>query len=44
MSQKDPTWAQQFKNAVMLGPQFDEDNLILEDVDGFDAFCHFTAI
>jgi len=28
----------------MLGPQFDEDNLILEEVDGFEAFCHFTSI
>ena len=44
MSQQDPTWAQQFKNAVMLGPQFDEDNLILEEVDAWEAFCHFTSI
>jgi solute carrier family 8 (sodium/calcium exchanger) len=28
----------------MLGPQFDEDNLILEDIDAWEAFSHFTAI
>jgi len=28
----------------MLGPQFDEDNLILEDVDAWEAFSHFIAI
>jgi solute carrier family 8 (sodium/calcium exchanger) len=44
LSQKDPTWGQQFKNAVMLGPQIDEDNLVLEDVEAFDAFSHFLTI
>lgn len=29
LSQKDPSWSQQFKNAVMLGPQIDEDDLVL---------------
>lgn len=28
----------------MLGPQFDEDNMILEDIDAYEAFCHFAAI
>lgn len=28
----------------MLGPQFDEDNLILEDVTGYDAATHFLTI
>ena len=44
MSQADPTWAQQFKQAVMLGPQLDQDNMVLEEVDWYEAFCHFTAI
>ena len=44
LQQQDPSWAQQFKNAIMLGPQFDEDNLILEDIDAYEAFCHFASI
>jgi len=44
LSQKEITYSGQFKNAVMLGPQIDEDNLILEQVSGYDAFCHFCAI
>ena len=28
----------------MLGPQIDEDNLVLEDVEPFDAFGHFLTI
>ena len=28
----------------MLGPQIDEDNLVLEDVEPFDAFSHFLTI
>jgi solute carrier family 8 (sodium/calcium exchanger) len=28
----------------MLGPQFDEDNLILEEVSGSDAAYHFLTI
>lgn len=35
---------QQFSNAVMLGPQIDEDNLILEDVSFSDAIYHFITI
>ena len=44
LQQKDPTWGQQFKNAIMLGPQIDEDNLILEDVAAMDAVHHFLTI
>lgn len=44
LSQKDVTWGQQFKNAIMLGPQIDQDNFILEDVSGFEAFSHFISI
>lgn len=28
----------------MLGPQIDEDNLILEEVSFYEAICHFTTI
>lgn len=44
MQQADPTWAQQFKMAVQLGPQLDQDNMVLEEVDAWEAFCHFTSI
>ena len=44
MQQQDPSWGQQFKNAVQLGPQIDEDNLIVQDVDGMEAFLHFFSI
>ena len=44
LSQQEPTWKQQFKNAVMLGPSIDEDNLILEDVSLSEAMSHFCAI
>jgi hypothetical protein len=30
MQCKEPSYKQQFKNAVMLGPTIDEDNLIVE--------------
>lgn len=44
MSQREVTWASQFKNAVQLGPQIDEDNMILEDVTAWEAFSHFLSI
>ena len=44
MNSQEASWTQQFKNAVMLGPQIDEDNLILEEVSGFEAFNHFCTI
>jgi len=44
LQQKEVTWAGQFRNAVMLGPQIDQDNLILEDVSFLEAFSHFIAI
>ena len=28
----------------MLGPTLDEDNLIVEDIDAYEAFSHFCAI
>lgn len=44
LSQKEVTWSMQFKQAVMLGPQIDQDNLILDDVSLFEALCHFCCI
>lgn len=39
-----PTWGQQFLNAVSLGPVMDEEEQTLEEVTYWDAFCHFCAI
>ena len=44
LSQSDPTWGQQFKMAVMLGPSIDEDNITLEDVTLGEALTHFCSI
>ena len=44
LSQKEETWSGQFKKAVMLGPQIDEDNLILNDVSLGEALIHFVGI
>ena len=44
LNQRDPTWTQQFKNAVMLGPTLDEDDMMLQDIDLYEALYHFVAI
>ena len=44
LAQQNPTWSQQFKNAVTLGPVMDEEEHELSDVSAWDAFCHFSAI
>ena len=44
MSEKDLTWAQQFKFACILGPSIDQDNLIVQDVSGGEALWQFLAI
>ena len=44
LSQRDVTYTTQFKNAVSLGPQIDQDNMVVEEVSAYDAFCHFTSI
>jgi len=41
---KEPTWGQQFKNAVMLGPQIDEEDLIVVKVSLGEALFHFGLI
>lgn len=44
MAQKKPSWGSQFTNAVMLCPSVDEDDLIVSDVDLFEALSHFATI
>jgi len=44
IAEKDLTWAQQFKFACILGPSIDQDNLIVQDVSGSEAFWQFFAI
>lgn len=44
LSMQDPSWSQQFKNAVLLGPVIDEEEHELTEVDGYEAFCHFMQI
>lgn len=41
LAMQDPSWSQQFKNAVLLGPVIDEEEHELTEVDGYEAFCHF---
>lgn len=41
LSMQDPSWSQQFKNAVLLGPVIDEEEHELTEVDGYEAFTHF---
>lgn len=44
LMQKDATFGSQFKKACSLGPQIDQDNLILEDVTLSEALSHFASI
>ena len=39
-----PSWGQQFINAVTLGPALDEEEVDLGEVSAWDAFSHFCAI
>lgn len=43
INQRNPTWSDQFKNAVQLGPTIDEDDNF-DDVTLFEAFTHFATI
>lgn len=43
-AQRDATWTQQFKNAVMCGPVLDEEDMTLDDIDLYEALFHFAAI
>ena len=44
LSMQDPSWGQQFKNAIMLGPIYDDDEGDIQEVDGYEAWCHFIQI
>lgn len=44
LESKSPSWGQQFKNAVMLGPQIDEEDLIVVKVSLGEALFHFGLI
>lgn len=44
LQEKEDTWGGQFKKAVSLGPQIDEDNLIVNDVGLDEAIIHFISI
>lgn len=44
MSQKNPTWSSQFKNAILLGPQIDDDNMIVDNVTLSEGVMHFVTI
>lgn len=44
LASKEPSWSQQFKNAVMLGPSIDEDNMIIDHVTMSEALWHFACI
>lgn len=43
VANKEPTWFEQFKLAVMVGPQIDEDEHIIE-VTAFECLMHFFAV
>jgi solute carrier family 8 (sodium/calcium exchanger) len=44
LSEKEITWAQQFKLACQLGPTIDQDDLIVEDVSAGAALWHFMSM
>lgn len=44
LEQKNATWGQQFKNAVCLGPALDAEGDDLDDITGFECFCHFFGM
>lgn len=44
LAMQEPTWAQLFKNAVLLGPVIDEEENEITEVDGWEAYCHFLQI
>lgn len=44
VAQKTPTWGSQFKQAVMLCPKVDEDDLIVSEVTFSEAMTHFAII
>lgn len=43
MNSKNPSWASQFKNAIMLGPTI-EDDMEIDHVELMEAIMHFVCI
>ena len=43
-SNKNPTWASQFRNACLLGPRINDENLIVEDVELSEGLLHFATM
>lgn len=43
LSNRNPTWGQQFKNAIILGPTIDEDDMI-DDVTCCEGFTHLLTM
>jgi len=44
MKSKSPTWGAQFKNAILLGPQIGEDDMIIDEVTLSEGFAHFATV
>lgn len=44
MASQNPTWGSLFKKAIKLGPQIDEENMIIEQVTLSEALIHFITI
>lgn len=44
LENKEESWGHKFKQAVMLGPQIDEDNITLVNVSLYEALVHFASI
>lgn len=44
MHSKNPTWGAQFKNAILLGPQIDDENMIVENVTLTEGLAHFATV
>ena len=44
MATREANWGQQFKNAVLLGPSIDEDNLIVDHVTLYEGLSHFASM
>ena len=41
---KKPTWSSQFKNAILLGPRINDEDLIVDEVTLTEAVMHFATV
>lgn len=44
MNNKKPGWLAQFKMAILLGPQINDDDMVLDDVTLYEAIMHFMSV